>query len=82
MIKLIRPKFKKKHSFSNLKINMIKIIINKQISDSIVFIYYYRTWINSTVTNYVLMVYTLINLNDVKRMLHICRFLCLLLIII
>jgi hypothetical protein len=62
---------KNDHSLSYLKINMMKVVINKQGSDYIVFIYYYRTWKNNTVTHYVLMVYILLYKHFLKTILHI-----------
>jgi hypothetical protein len=44
---------------------MTKVVIKKQ--DFIVFIYYYQSWEN----HYVLMVKAKMNLNYLKRMLHI-----------
>jgi hypothetical protein len=41
----------------------MQVVIYKQGSDFIEFIYYCRIWGNSTVTHYVFMVYTLMNLN-------------------
>lgn len=42
---------------------MMKIIINTQGSDFIVFTYYYKTLKNNRIRYFVLMVYTLMNLN-------------------
>jgi hypothetical protein len=48
---------------------MMKVVINKHGLDFLVFIYYYMTWENSPVIHYVLMVYALMNFND----LYVCR---------